>query len=75
MYRQARLLFLMLGVPAALAGVPRGAAPPPPDLKPLIDRIARSDGDDATDASDELIDRIVGPLSESLKGIEARPIQ
>jgi hypothetical protein len=74
MCQQARILFLV-AVTAATIVVPAAAAQPPPDLKPLLERIARSDGDDAADAADELIERIVGPLTEGLKGIEARPLQ
>ncbi|MGD8454156.1 MAG: hypothetical protein PVJ57_20270 [Phycisphaerae bacterium] len=43
------------------------------DLRPLVERIARGDDDEAAEATDALLARITGPLEKALAGMETRP--
>lgn len=45
------------------------------DLRKLIDEIAKGDTDDARDAADSLIDRVLGPLTDAIGSLEKRPVE
>ena len=49
------------------------AAAPDPELRKLLEQIARGDDADGT-AADALIDRVTGPLEAALKDLDTRPL-
>ena len=63
------LLTLGILIPAATAQTTR-----PADLKKLFDEIARGAPQDATDATDELIEQFAAPLAAALADLERRPL-
>ncbi len=64
----AWLISLILLLPA---GEPAGGQPA--DLKKLVERIATADKDEAREAEDELIEKLVGPLADAIGALESRP--
>jgi hypothetical protein len=57
----------------ALPAVPRATAQDAEEIRRLVDEIARGDEQDAADAADELVDRLIGPVAAALGSLEARP--
>ncbi|MBL8880069.1 MAG: hypothetical protein JNG88_13200 [Phycisphaerales bacterium] len=45
------------------------------ELRKLVDEIARGDIEDARDAADDLIARVLGPLTEAIGSVEKRPVE
>ncbi|MBU0638759.1 MAG: hypothetical protein KKB50_07840 [Planctomycetes bacterium] len=58
---------------AAAAAQPADHQPPDPQLARLVEQITRGDEDEAKDAADLLIERVIGPVAAALGSIEARP--
>lgn len=45
----------------------------PQELKKLVERIAKSDAEDSTDATDEFVEKISGSLAEAIGSFDQRP--
>lgn len=58
---------------SALVLLPAAVGQDADDLRPLVERIARGDEDEAVEATEALLARITGPLEKALAGIETRP--
>jgi len=63
----------MVGLCAGVGSVPC-SADDTDDLKPLVEQIARGDAD-AKAAADQLIERVVGPLTKALEHADSLPIE